>query len=193
MVSPRPRPPRIGDDFGRVLSAAQAKEGWAFERLYRVLAPVVTGYLRVQGSAEPDDLTNEVFLSVFQAIGSFSGGEEQFRSWLFTIAHRRLTDERRRSGRRPRTADRDITTGPHPAGGDVEDEAMRRMSVERVAEMCQSLSPDQRDVLVLRMVSGLPIEEVAAALGKSTTGVKALQRRALGALRRAYEREGVSR
>lgn len=193
MVSSRPRPPRIGDEFDSILTAAQAKQGWAFERLYRALSPVVTGYLRVQGSPEPDDLTNEVFLNAFGAIESFRGDEDQFRSWVFTIAHRRLTDERRRRGRRPQIAGRDVADAPDALGGDVEDEALRRMSVERVVQLCGDLSPDQRDVLLLRMVSALPVDAVAEALGKSPTAVKALQRRALGAVRRAYEREGVSR
>jgi RNA polymerase sigma-70 factor (ECF subfamily) len=69
---------------------------WAFERLYADLAPVVAGYLRVQGAAEPEDLTSEVFLGVFTGIDSFEDSETQFRSWVFTIAYSRLVDERRR-------------------------------------------------------------------------------------------------
>ncbi len=186
------RPPTVGEDFDVVLAAAQAKAGWAFERLYRALAPAVAGYLRLQGSSEPDDLTNEVFLSAFTSIGSFSGDEGQFRSWLFTIAHRRLIDERRRGGRRPALADRDPAGVAECRGGDVEEEALRRLSVERVRQLCEGLAPDQRDVLLLRMVSGLSIEQAAEALGKSPTAIKALQRRAVGALRRTFEREGVS-
>ena len=94
----------MGGDFPSSLAAAQANQGWAFERLYRAFAPVVVGYLRLQGSAEPDDVANEVFFSAFKSIGSFSGDEDNFRSWLFTIVHRRLTDERRRLGRRPVSA-----------------------------------------------------------------------------------------
>ncbi len=193
MVARRPRPPRIGDEFPAILAGAQGGAGWALERLYRVLAPMVAGYLRLQGSPEPDDLTNEVFLSAFGAIGSFRGDEDQFRSWLFTIAHRRLTDERRRLGRRPPIADRDVTSAPEAAGGDVEDDALRSLSVQRVRRLCDRLAPDQRDVLVLRMVSALSVEQTAQALGKSPTAVKALQRRALAAVRRIFEAEGVSR
>jgi RNA polymerase sigma factor (sigma-70 family) len=199
MVARRPRPPRVGDEFAAILEAAQGRAGWAFERLYRPLAPVVAGYLRLQGSPEPDDLTNEVFLSAFGAIGSFRGDEDQFRSWLFTIAHRRLTDERRRLGRRPPIADRpliadrDVAGAPEAAGGDVEEDALRSLSLQRVRRLCDRLAPDQRDVLVLRMVSALSIEQTAEALGKSPTAVKALQRRALGAVRRIFEAEGVSR
>lgn len=193
MVSPRPRRPRIGEDFEAILRAAQLNDGPAFERLYRALSPAVAGYLRLQGSPEPEELTNEVFFSAFRAIDSFAGDEHQFRSWLFTIAHRRLTDERRRRGRRPQIADREINEAADTAGGDVEEDVLRRVSVERVRQLCAGLSADQRDVLLLRMVSGLPIEQVAETLGKSPTAVKALQRRALGALRRGFEREGVSR
>lgn len=182
----------MGSEFTATLAAAQANQGWGFERLYGVFGPVVAGYLRLQGSPEPDDLTNEVFLSAFRSIRTFGGDEANFRSWLFTIAHRRLTDERRRSGRRPRLAGQDSSEVPQGTGGDVEDDALRLISTERVRQLCGRLAPDQRDVLLLRMVSGLSIEQAAEALGKSSTAVKALQRRALNAVRRTFEREGVS-
>lgn len=157
------------------------------------LAPAVAGYLRLQGSAEPEDLTNEVFLNAFTSIASFEGDEDRFRSWLFTIAHRRVIDERRRRARRPALADHDPAGMPEGPAGDVEEEALRRLSVERVRQLCEGLAPDQRDVLLLRMVSGVPIEQAAEALGKSPTAVKALQRRAVTAIRRTFEREEVSR
>ncbi len=185
-------PAGAGGDFAAVLAAAQANDGWAFERLYYTLAPTVAGYLRLQGSPDPEDLANEVFLSAFRSIGSFSGDEDHFRSWVFTIAHRRLTDERRRLGRRPRLADHGASGPSQVSGGDVEEEALRRLATERVHRLCDGLAPDQRDVLLLRMVSGLSIEQAAEALGKSPTAVKALQRRAVAALRRSLEREGVS-
>src|SRR5262245_66037124 len=90
------------EQFGSVLAAAQRGAAWGWERLWAELAPGVAGYFRVQGAAESDDLTSEVFIGVFGGIGRFAGGEDAFRSWVFTIAHRRLTDERRREGRRPR-------------------------------------------------------------------------------------------
>jgi RNA polymerase sigma-70 factor (ECF subfamily) len=178
----------FAEPFQRVLSAAKAGAPWAYERLFRSLSPAVCGYLRLQGAREPDDLTSEVFLGAFAGIGSFQGDEARFRSWVFTIAHRRLVDERRRLGCRPAMAD-----GPPPerAGGDVEEEALRRLSADRVRAVCAGLAPDQRDVLLLRLVSGLTIEAVAAALGKSSGAVKALQRRGLAALRRQADTEGV--
>jgi RNA polymerase sigma-70 factor (ECF subfamily) len=180
----------IGEGFPEVLHAARAGAPWAFERLYVELAPVVGGYLRLQGAAEPDDLTSETFLGVFGRLASFGGSEQQFRSWVFTIAHRRLIDERRRAARRPTimTADTDLLDR---AGGDVEQDAFAVLGTARVYELCSGLSDDQREVLVLRVVGDLTVEQVAAIVDKSVGAVKALQRRALQALRRKLERDGV--
>ena len=176
------------EPFERVLAAAQADAPWAYERLYRSLSPSVCGYLRIQGAADPEDLTSEVFLGAFRAIGAFAGNEAQFRSWVFTIAHRRLTDERRARGCRPQLAD---ATLPDAAGGDVEEEALRRLSADRVRILCAALAPDQADVLLLRLVSAMTVEAVAEVLGKTPGAVKALQRRGLCALRKQLEHEGV--
>ncbi len=80
-------------------------------------------------------------------------------------------------------------TGGHEAlpgdtcGGNVEDDALRRMSGDRVRSLVETLAPDQRDVILLRMVSDLTVDSIADILGKSPGAVKALQRRGLGALR----------
>lgn len=189
------RPRALGESFGSVLAAARTGAPWAFERLWHSLAPVVAGYLRLQGAVEPDDLTSEVFMSVFTGLECFEGDEDGFRSWVFTIAHRRLVDDWRRRGRRPSLADGGDDGGHRPVeapGGDVEEEALRRLSEERVRRMCDRLAPDQRDVLLLRMVAGMSLDQTAEALGKTTIAVKALQHRGVAALRRHLEREGVS-
>ncbi len=182
------RPVVFGESFDSLLPAARAGAGWAFTRLYEGLAPGVAGYLTVQGASEPDDLTSEVFQRAFTRIGSFSGDEAAFRSWVFTIAHNLLVDDRRRRQRRPVPA----PAAPDMAGGDVEDDALRRLSEERVRRLCDLLVPDQRDVLLLRMVAGMTLEETATVMGRTTGAVKALQHRAVAALRRHLEREGVS-
>ena len=185
----------LGLPFDTVLLAARADAGWAYERLYRDLSPAVFGYLRLQGAREPEDLTSEVFLGAFKGLSTFSGTEAQFRSWVFTIAHRRLTDERRWASQQPVDP---RSNGPGPAGygvdgygGDAEEDALRRLSAERVRTLCDGLSHEQRDVLLLRMVSDMTVDAIAAAMGKSPGAVKALQRRALAALRPVVEREGV--
>ena len=95
---------RFDGEFDTVLAAARTGSPSAFTRIFTALAPVVEGYLRLQGASEPEDLTIEVFLAVLRNLDSFEGDEAGFRSWVFTIAHRRLLDERRRGYRRPAPA-----------------------------------------------------------------------------------------
>ena len=78
-----------------------------------------------------------------------------------------------------------LDDAPQLAGGDVEAEAIARLAQERVQQLLGRLSPDQRDVLALRILAELSVDETAAVLGKSYEAVKALQRRGLASLRRA--------
>jgi RNA polymerase sigma factor (sigma-70 family) len=181
---------RFGGRFDEVLAAARRDERWALEHMFRALAPVVTGYLRLQGGVEPEDLTSEVFVGVLRNLGTFEGDEAAFRSWVFTIAHRRLLDERRRLSRRPPPMPlADVPDAPAP--DDVEAAVAQTLDTAQVQALCDRLVPDQRDVLLLRLVGQLTVDEVAATLGKTPGAVKALQRRGLLAIGRLVEREGV--
>jgi RNA polymerase sigma factor (sigma-70 family) len=185
-----PTHPVDAPEFAGVLAGAQRGEAAAWERLYRWLAPAVAGYLRVQGARDVDDLTSGVFLGLVRGIGTFRGDATAFRSWVFVIVHRRLQDERRRRGRRPDPVPLDDAT-PVVSGDDVERDALARLARERVEARCATLAPDQRDVLLLRIVGDLTVDQVAAVLDKSPGAVKQLQRRGLDALRRAATPEGI--
>ena len=177
---------RTGLPFDDVLVAAQAGAGWAFEVLYRDLSPAVTGYLRLHGAVEPDDLASETFIGVFTGLAGFSGDEDALRGWVFTIAHRRLIDDWRRRSRRPQVADDpgDLTELP---GGDVEDDALVGVGTDTVHRLCAELPDDQRSVLLMRILADLTVEQVAQAMGRSVGAVKALQRRGLRSLRAQLE------
>lgn len=182
------------EGFDAVLGAARAGADWAWARLYASLAPTVAGYLRAQGAAEPDDLTGEVFLQVVAGLERFAGDEAQFRAWVFTIAHRRLVDERRRRARRPvRALPPDEVERAAGAGGDVHDDALATLDREAVRAAIDGLPGDQRTVLLLRILGDLTVDDVARLLGKRTGAVKALQRRALRRVERAYPFDGLRR
>ncbi|MGY1747494.1 RNA polymerase sigma factor [Blastococcus sp. SYSU D00695] len=182
----------LGTAFDGVLAAARAGAGWAFEVLYRDLAPAVTGYLRLHGAVEPDDLASETFLDVFRGLASFTGDEAGLRSWVFTIAHRRLVDDWRRRGRRPQLADGGDELVPDAVGGDVEDDVLDRLGTEAVHRLCGGLPSDQRSVLLLRVLADLTVEQVADVLGRSPGAVKALQRRGLRRLREELAPPGLT-
>ena len=182
----------LGEEaFADVLAAARADAPWAFERLYTELAPAVAGYLRLRGAREPEDLTNEVMLGVFRGLDGFDGDAAGFRSWVFTIAHRRVIDERRRRAARPET-DGHLDPEAVLSGGDVEQEALAGLGEGEVRALLAELTDDQRDVLLLRIVADLSVDEVARITGKQPGAVKMLQRRGLAALRRLLEREAVT-
>jgi len=180
-------------DFETLLVAARAGRPSAWDQLYRQLAPQVAGYLRLRGARDVDDLTSEVFLALFRNIASFEGSEANFRSWVFVIAHRRLQDERRRRYRKPPADSLDASPAGADSrvGGDVEDDALRALASERVEAICARLAPDQADVLLLRILGDLTVDQVADVLGKTPGAVKQLQRRAFEAVRRRLAREGV--
>lgn len=179
---------RFGDSFAGVLDAARAGEGWAFERLYAWLAGPVAAHLRGVGLEDPDGTTNEVFLRAFRRLERFTGDEDRFRSWVFTITHNLVIDERRQVARRPRRSPLEHAgPDPGPPGGDAGDLALAGLGDQRVQRLLAALVPAQREVLLLRVVADLSIEETARIMGKRPNAIKALHHRALGNLRALLE------
>ena len=151
----------------------------------------MAGYARAQGVADPSDVTSDVFVTVLTRLPSFTGNEAQFRSWVFTIAYRRVVDEWRAGPvRAPCGRPCRPPASPRPA---AEDDALARLGGERVSDLLATLTPDQRHVLALRVIADLSLEQVAELLGKPVGAVKALQHRALATLRRTIAGEAVSR
>ena len=179
------------ESFDRVLAAAKRGEDWAWSEIYLWLAGPLTGYLAMKGAVEPEDETSETLLSVARNISKFEGDEASFRSWVFVIAHRRMIDSRRRKGRRVDT----VAMGETSAyvGGNVEHEAIERLAMDDAMYLLESLTDEQREVIVLRMLADMSLEDTANVMGKKVGSVKALQRRAIANLRKAIESEEVSR
>lgn len=176
----------IGSGFDSVLDAAKAGADWAWSVIYHDLAGQVLGYLRSHGTYEPEDRLADVFLQLARNIGTFTGDENAFRSWVFMVAHHRVIDERRwwsRHKEQPTGDDREIETvsDPAPSAGE---EAITNLDTEHVHTLLQELSPGQRDALSLRIIAGLTTSEIAVILRKRPGAVKALQRRGLNALRK---------
>ena len=186
----------LGDQFQGILTAAQDGGEWAVAVLYRWLHPAVDGYLRGRAGDDAEDLASETWLAVARALPTFSGDETAFRSWVFTIAHRRLVDHHRASARRPRT--RSLT----PAEGDGYDGSVELVGPddpaaevtaalaghEAVPRIVALVPPDQAEIVLLRVVAGLPVDEVAAATGRRPGTVRVLQHRALRRLADRLER-----
>lgn len=181
-----------GDELDAAVAWARSGDARGFEVLFHALGGAVAGYLRARGVNDPEGVANDVFLRVFRTMPTFQGDGPRFRSWIFTIAHHAAVDDVRR--RQRRVQETPLAWALEPAGGDVETEVMAGLAYERVHAILSGLSADQRDVLVLRVVSDLSLAETAEVLGKSYEAVKALQRRGLTALRIALSSpEGAPR
>ena len=191
-MAPTPVGWRVESCFDDVLEQAQQGSERAWEQLYELLARPLRAYVSMRGADDPDDLVGETFVQVARNLARFEGGEPEFRSWVFMVAHNRVIDERRRSGRRPATlvAEHDETT---LGVGDVEGEALDALGLERVRSMLERLTPEQRAVLLLRFVGDLTLEEIAVVVGRPLGAVKQLQRRALRSLKRALVAADVPR
>lgn len=174
------------------MTAARAGADWAWAAIYNDLAPSVLGYLRSRGAPDADDLTGELFLEVVRDLHTFDGSERGFRAWVFTIAHHRLLDDRRARARRPVEVAAQEGIDPPDAGGSTEDRILSSVEAERAMTLIARLTPDQQEVLLLRTLGEMTIEEVGKALGKRSGAVKQLQRRAIAALKRELEGERVT-
>lgn len=190
MTTMRIRPATL-QGHGSRIDAAKSGADWAWGELYRELAGPVTGYLRSRGAPDPEDLCSEVFLQIARDIHRFEGDEDNFRSWVFVIAHRRLIDDRRARSRRPDTVD-DGSAALEYEGGDVEEEVMAQLSEAGIAEVLGTLTDDQRNVLALRIIADLSLEETATVMNKRVGAIKALQRRALLSIKRQLEQGALS-
>lgn len=175
----------MGEAFDSTLAAARTGAEWAWTNLYRQFSPAVLGYLRAQRVPEPEDLTAEVFYQVVRSLGQFEGDEAAFRSWVFVIAHRKIVDDSRHRKRRPVVPAEAQTLEVRGPSGDVEHEAMTRLSLGNVSALLSQLTDNQRDVLLLRIIGGLSLEETADVLDVRSGAVSALQSRAIKRLRKA--------
>lgn len=153
---------------------------------------MVSSYVQLRGSVEPDEITNDVFLGAFSRLESFAGDESALKSWLLTIAHRRLVDERRRRARTDMIAPTADISEFDRVGGDSEQEAMEVAGASWVRWICADLPSDQRDVVFLRAIFGLSLPQTAEIMGRSVGAIKQLQHRGLRALRSRCEKEGVA-
>ena len=179
----------ITDD---VLAAARAGDERALTAIYTAFAPALAGYLRAKGVADPEATTSDVFLAVLPRIGNVTGGVSGLRTLLFSVAHARMVDEHRARARHPAAISYDPLQDDRVAVS-AEEAAQVELGTQRVHDILAVLPPDQRDVLALRFVADLSVEQVATVIGRSPGAVKQLQRRGLIAIRAALTGTEVTR
>lgn len=164
----------------------------ALTEVYRVLSGPLTAYLRsqVRDQQLAEDLATETFLKLVRGCHRLEGGPFQIRSWLYRVAQRNVIDHLRARSRRPEEELTDLPPEELTAEGDPADTVTDHDTVERIRVALEQLSPDQSEVLRLRLIAGLSAPEVAALIGKTEGAVRALQHRGVATLSR-HIRQGT--
>lgn len=181
MISP------VDDEvFRRAVALAEAGDAAGFVALVDAYQPRLVRYLTGRGVRDVEDIAQEVWVDVGRNLGRFTGGEPQFRSWLFMVARHRCLDAWRASTRRPETCAAEPVDS---AGSDlVEVIAEERSELARVIRLVRTLPADQADVVLLRVVAGLEVGEVARLTRRSPGAVRVLSHRGLRRLAGVWER-----
>lgn len=176
-------------DVQALVRRAQQQDGQAFSELYELYSRKVYSYLyyHLNGRVhEAEDLTADVFIKVFEKIGSYQFRGAPFSAWLFRIAHNHLIDHVRSRPRQP-VVPLDAIDGLQETS--TLRELERRLTVEQLRRALVQLTLEQGQVIVLRFVESMSTAETAHAMGKSEDAVKKLQARGLATLKRVLERE----
>ncbi len=171
-------------DEQALLARARAWDMQALEAIYDLYSPMLYRYaMRLLGDQDmAEECVAETFARFLFALRNGKGPKNHLKAYLFRVAHNWITDRFRRD-RPGEDLDDHAYAMPDP-NPDPEAEAHRHLEQERLRQVLFQLTPEQRQVIVLRYLEGWSHKEIAEALGKPVSAVKALQRRALAALRR---------
>lgn len=177
---------REDEDTAGLVARFKAGDADAFSRIYRRYYERVYAYLRValRDSHEAEDITQQVFISVFQKIGKYERRSQPFRSWLFRITRNAAISQLRKAGRLESTDPVALAEqlADEPASGDL-DPVLDWITDRDLSVLVERLPLPQRQALILRFSFGMNSTEAARVLGRKSSDVRMLQHRALEYLR----------
>ncbi|RVX47164.1 RNA polymerase sigma-70 factor (ECF subfamily) [Nonomuraea polychroma] len=189
-------PARTDDsDLRELTSLAVQGDRTAIESLLGELRPMVVRYCRarlgrVSGQYHiADDVAQEVCIAVLSALPRYRDMGRPFASFVFGIASHKVADALR-SSVRSAVPTQDLPDGPDEGPG-PEETVVRYIEVEHARRLLARLPDNQRELLLLRVVSGLSAEETGNVLGMSPGAVRVAQHRALARLRQMAELESA--
>ena len=152
------------------------------ERVYRYL------YFRTGNQQEAEDLTEQVFLKAWEAIGRYRWQGRPFLAWLYRLAHNAHIDHVRT--RKPTTSLNNDERPLELASSAAAVELARALDAEVLARALVQLTAEQQQVIVMKFIDGVDNEQIAQSMGKREGAIRALQMRALMSLRRVLESQG---
>ncbi len=174
------------EDEKTLVARAAKHDAEAFARLYDRYVDKIYKYINYKaGRTNAEDLTSQVFLKSWAAVGDYHVTQRPFSAWLFRIAHNLVVDYFR-------TQRDTISLDEYPIGSetsdDVEELAEHHLDSETLRQAMKRLTEDQQQVVILKFIVGYSTDEVAHLLNKHPAAVRALQHRALISLERIMGR-----
>ena len=174
-----------------LIKLAQQFDQTALTEIYDRYNPGIYYYaLRMLGDPSlAEDCAAETFSKFLRALRGGGGPTENLKAYLYRSAHNWITDHYRREPVPALELSDEIS---EQEADDPLDETDLRIKQHRVRTALRLLTPDQRQVIVLHYVEGWDHAEIATSINKPVGAVKALQHRAIAALRRMLAEEEES-
>ena len=169
--------------FERVRAAARAGEGWALAELFRDLHPRIRRYLTSFAPAVADDVASDTWVDVVRSLDRFRGDASDLRALAFSFARTRLSEVRDMT-----PLDEDLMASleatpwidaPSSTPAADLDRVASALDTDAALERVMALPVEHAEVILLRVLGGLSIDEVAATVGKPARAVRSIERDAL--------------
>jgi RNA polymerase sigma-70 factor (ECF subfamily) len=171
------------NDEKTLLQRARDFEEQALAEVYDTYSPKLYRYaLRLLADEDlAEECVADTFSRFLKAMRNGIGPQQHLQAYLYRIAHNWITDTFRRQPPPSIPLEYTLQAGDEPDPSDLVGE---KIDQERVRTALRLLTPDQRQVVILRFIEDMQNQDIAAAMDKPIGAVKALQHRALSALRR---------
>ena len=169
-----------------VLASAKSGDQVAFTQIWHELNPRVARFVQFktyQSRIDFEEVVSETWLGVAKDIRNFDGDFKELTSWIFTIARNRIVDAARKRDRSIDSNDLSAEAFWVPGSTDIEGDYQAAEGVQEIVSLINQLPPAQAEVILLRVVSDLSVEETAKILKKKANSVRVLSHRGLASLR----------
>ena len=167
----------------KLIERASGGDFEAFGELYGIYLDRIYRYVfyQLREKMAAEDLTEEIFLKAWRAIGSYKGKGQAFSSWLYRIAHNHVIDEFRSRRKQMVSLEAEMEIATEVA--EPQQEMGGKLAEQEMLRLISCLPRKQKQVIILKFVEGLDNREIGQITGKSQGAIRISQMRALTALR----------
>lgn len=184
-------------DLEKVIEDARKGDEPAIVALFRLFNPQLLRYLKHHVPYDYEDVASETWAAIAKGIPEFHGDSRDFRSWMFGIARNKTADyfrstskaklalENQRNHFHNETHSESSDATAHPAIANLTAE-------EAIESLVSVLPPHHAEVLLLRVVADLSVEQVSKIMDKSPEAIRVIQHRAINTLLKRFNRNVVT-